>query len=119
MAFMNARVTVFRQSAGAPYDPASDTGGEIAREVVLAERRARVQHISKPTETSNSGEWGTKQRYTVQVELLDGDLEVLKGHEVVIVDGGENPHLVGKSLQVLKAAGSSFAPLVSIDCVAA
>lgn len=119
VAFMNARVTVVAPTDGAPYDPATDTGGESGHEVVLAERRARVQHLSKPTETSNSGEWATKQRYTVQIEFLEGDAEVLKGQEVLVVDGGANPHLVGRTLQVLKAAGSSYAPLVSIDCVAA
>lgn len=119
VAFMNGQVRVVRDSDPAPYDPVTDTGGETTEILVLAQRRARIQHISKPTETANSGAWETKQRFTVQVELLPGDAEVLKGHRVEVVDGGENPHLVGKSLQVLKAAGSSFLPVLSIDCVAA
>lgn len=119
VAFMNARVRVVRDSDPVPYDPTSDTGGTTSDTIVLAARRARIQHLSKPTETSNSGAWETKQRYTVQVELLEGDAEVLKGNRVEVIAGAENPHLVGKSLQVLKAAGSSFLPVVSIDCVTA
>lgn len=116
---MNATIRVVRDTAPTPYDATTDTGGSTTEVVVLSERRARVQHIAKPSETSNSGAWETKQRYTVQVELLAGDAEVHKGHRVEVTDGGENPHLTGKSLQVLKAAGSSFLPVVSIDCVAA
>lgn len=119
VAFMNGRVRVVHGTTTIPYDPITDTGGTSVPVVVLSERRARIQHISKPTETANSGEWGTKQRYTVQVEPLEGDAEVLKGFDVQVIDGGENPHLVGKTLQVLKAAGSSFLPVVSIDCVVA
>lgn len=119
VAVMNGKVRVVHGTATTPYDPVTDTGGTSAPIVVLSERRARIQHISKPTETANSGEWGTKQRYTVQVEPLEGDAEVLKGYGVEILDGGENPHLAGKTLQVLKAAGSSYLPVLSIDCVVA
>lgn len=125
--FFNGRIEVLDPSniIETPFDPDTDEGGDSSLEIVLTNdpddpvrgRPARIQHLRLPLENAGSGEWATKRRYRMQVEILPGDPVLQKGQIVNVLDGGKDPSLEAFSYTLVSAANSSHAALRTLETV--
>lgn len=99
------------------YDPWTNTSTGSA--TVLWSGEARIQPVAYDTSDSEAGKYLTAaRRVRFQVPLDETRAFVRGGLEVRVTDGGQFADLEGVQFIVSSAVASSYAWLLSIECVA-